>query len=275
MNADPSALRLIAEELAGAAGELALAGRRGHGIGTPIGHETKSSATDPVTEFDRAAERVLVDAIRERRPDDSIVGEEGASHMGTSGIVWQLDPIDGTANFVYDLPSWCTSVGVEDTTGRRLAGAVFVPTTDELFSAARGEGATLNGVALHVSAAASLQAALVATGFSYRRARRAEQGARLARLLPAVRDVRRSGSAAVDLCRVASGRIDAYFEDHLNSWDVSAGLLIASEAGASTSDLRGGPATATEVVASAPGVHASLLAALREEDPRAGSATTL
>ena len=160
-------------------------------------------------------------------------------------------------------------------TGRKLAGAVFVPTTDELFSAARGEGATLNGVALHVSAAASLQAALVATGFSYRRDRRAEQGARLARLLPAVRDVRRSGSAAVDLCRVASGRIDAYFEDHLNSWDVSAGLLIASEAGASTSDLRGGPATATDVVASAPGVHASLLAALREEDPRAGSATTL
>lgn len=275
MNADPSALRRLAEELARAAGEPALAGRRRQGVGVPIGHDTKSSATDPVTEFDRAAERLLVEAIRERRPDDSIVGEEGAAHAGTSGIVWQLDPIDGTANFVYDLPSWCTSVGVEDASGRGLAGAVFVPTTGELFSAARDEGATLNGVALHVSTAESLDATLVATGFSYRRDRRAAQGARLARLLPEVRDVRRSGSAAVDLCRVASGRVDAYFEDHLNSWDVSAGLLIASEAGASTSDLRGGPASTSEVVVSAPGVHASLLAALRDGALAAGSATSL
>jgi myo-inositol-1(or 4)-monophosphatase len=259
---DTAALRRLAEELARAAGELALEGRRGHGTGAPVGHDTKSSATDPVTEFDRAAERLLVERIRELRPDDAIIGEEGAAQPGTSGVVWQLDPIDGTVNFLYDLPSWCTSVGVEHESGVRLAAAVHVPPTDELYSAAVGRGATRNGVALSVSAPDSLGAALVATGFSYRRDRRARQAERLARLLPSVRDVRRSGSAAVDLCRVAGGRVDAYFEDHLNSWDVSAGLLIAAEAGASTSDLHGGPPTSSEVLVCSPGIHDDLLAAL-------------
>jgi myo-inositol-1(or 4)-monophosphatase len=262
MTPDLTSLRRLAEQLAREAGELALAGRRRHGIGTPVGHDTKSSDTDPVTEFDRAAERLLVDGIRSRRPDDSIVGEEGADHRGTSGVVWQLDPIDGTANFVYDLPSWCTSVGVEDDSGRGLAAAVYVPVTAELYSAAAGQGATLDGVALRASSATSLGRSLVATGFSYRPERRAQQAERLVHLLPIVRDVRRSGSAAIDLCRVASSRVDAYFEDHLNSWDVAAGLLIASEAGATTSDLRGGPPTTSEVLVCAPGVHADLLSAL-------------
>jgi myo-inositol-1(or 4)-monophosphatase len=259
-----SELRGLAEELARAAGQLALAGRRQAGIGTPVGHDTKSTATDPVTEFDRAAERLLLDGIRQRRPDDSIVGEEGAEHQGTSGVVWHLDPIDGTANFVYDLPSWCTSVGVEHSSGRRLAAAVYVPTSDEMYSAAGGEGATLDGVALRVSGAVALEHALVATGFSYRPDRRARQAGRLARLLPRVRDMRRSGSAAIDLCRVASGRVDAYFEEHLNSWDVSAGLLIAAEAGAVLSDLRGGPPTTDQVLVCSPGLHVELLAALAE-----------
>jgi myo-inositol-1(or 4)-monophosphatase len=262
-------LRAFAEELAVAAGDLALAGRRSHATGTPVGHDTKSSATDPVTEFDRAAERLLVQTIRSRRPADSIVGEEGAAHQGTSDLVWQLDPIDGTANFVYDLPSWSTSVGVEHVDGTRLAGAVYVPVGGELFSAARGAGATLGGRPLHVSAADSLNRAMIATGFNYRPEWRAHQGRRLARMLPLVRDVRRSGSAAVDLCRVASGRVDAYYEERLNSWDIAAGLLIATEAGAAASDFDGGPPRAAEVVVCAPGVHVALLAALRDAAPDA------
>lgn len=259
---DVVALRALAEEIARAAGELALAGRRRHRIGAPVGHGTKSSATDPVTEYDRAAERHLVEALRRRRPDDAIVGEEGTSEGGVSGLVWQLDPIDGTVNFVYDLPAWATSVGVEDAQGRGLVGAVYVPVTDELFSAARGHGATVNGTPLQVSAATSLQLALVGTGFSYQPDLRSRQGDRVARLLPMVRDVRRSGSAAVDLCSVASGRLDAYFEDHLSSWDLAAGLVIAVEAGAVSSNFEGGPARPDDVIVAAPGIHASLRAAL-------------
>jgi len=266
---EPAELRALAEELARAAGELALAGRRAHGIGTPVGYDTKSSATDPVTEYDRAAEELLVHTLRARRPTDSIVGEEGAAHQGTSGLVWQLDPIDGTANFVYDLPSWSTSVGVEAVDGTRLAGAVYVPVTDELFSAARGAGATLDGRPLRVSSADTLSRALIATGFGYRPEARVRQGRRLAALLGRVRDVRRSGSAAVDLCRVASGRVDGYYEEHLNSWDVAAGLLIATEAGAAASDFDGGPPDAGEVVVCAPGLHDALLAALRDATPDA------
>lgn len=262
MTVDTVALRAFAEELARAAGGLALDGRRRLGVGTPIHHDTKSSATDPVTEFDRAAEELLVREIRLRRPADSIVGEEGADHDGTSEVVWQLDPIDGTVNFVYDLPAWCTSVGADDAEGNGLAAAVYVPVTGELYSAARGAGATLNGIPLSVSTVSSLDEALIATGFSYRADRRARQGVRLQHLLPIVRDVRRSGSAAVDLCRVAAGRVDGYFEDHLNSWDLAAGLLIATEAGAIASDFGGSRATPSNVVVAGPGIHAVLLAAL-------------
>jgi myo-inositol-1(or 4)-monophosphatase len=260
-------LRALAEELARAAGELALAGRRAHGIGTTVGYDTKSSATDPVTEYDRAAEQLLVQTIRARRPDDSIVGEEGANHRGTSDLVWQLDPIDGTTNFVYDLPTWSTSVGVEHVDGTRLAGAVYVPVLDELFSAARGAGATLNGRPLRVSSADALGRSLIATGFGYRPELRKRQGQRLARMLAGVRDIRRSGSAAVDLCLVASGRVDAYFEEQLNSWDVAAGVLIATEAGAAASDFDGGPPNPAAMVVCAPGIHDALLTALRAARP--------
>jgi myo-inositol-1(or 4)-monophosphatase len=143
---------------------------------------------------------------------------------------------------------------------------VYAPVTDELYSAGRGCGATLDGAPVHSSAASSLDLALVATGFSYRPERRAAQGRRLARLIVEVRDVRRSGSAALDLCSVACGRVDAYFEDFLNSWDIAAGLLIATEAGALASGLRGGPATPAGVVVSAPDIHDSLLGALAASD---------
>lgn len=256
-------LRRLAEELARAAGELALEGRRGLGPGRRARHDTKSSATDPVTEFDRAAERLLVDELSRRRPDDELVGEEGARRPGSSGLAWHLDPIDGTANFVYDLPAWCSSVAVVDEHGS-LAGAVFVPVTGELFSAARGAGATLDGQPIRSSDATELEQALVATGFSYLPERRRRQAELIAELVPHVRDIRRLGSAAIDLCLVAAGRVDAYYERHLNSWDLAAGVLIAAEAGAATSDLAGGPASSEITVAASRGIHHELVALLRE-----------
>lgn len=258
---DLAELRALAERLARRAGSEALAGRRGLGIGHTLTFDTKSSPTDPVTEFDRAAEALIVGAIRRERPDDSIVGEEGTDHVGTSPYAWHVDPIDGTANFVYDLPNWCTSVAVVDDDGS-VAGAVYLPVTDELFSASRGGGATLNGDPVRCSMATDLGQALVATGFSYSAQRRRRQGRRLAELIDQVRDVRRLGSAATDLCLVACGRVDAYFEEHLNSWDLAAGVLIAAEAGAITSDFSGGSAGPAETVAAAPGVHRALLDAI-------------
>jgi len=265
MSPDLADLRTLAEDLARRAGTTALAGRRQLGVGQPIAHDTKSSPTDPVTEYDRAAERLIVDALRSSRPDDAIVGEEGADDSGTSGLEWHIDPIDGTANFVYDLPSWCTSVAVVDADGP-LAGAVYIPVTDELFSAARGLGATLDHAAISCSAVSELSQALLGTGFSYSAERRAGQARRLDRLLPAVRDVRRLGSAAIDLCFVACGRLDAYFEEYLNSWDLAAGVLIAQEAGATTSDLHGGPAGSVATVAAAPRIHQALVTTINVID---------
>lgn len=257
--------RRFAEDLARRAGALALEGRRGFTTGKHVTHDTKSTATDPVTEFDRAAEALIVDAIRRTYPNDSIVGEEGTDHVGTSGMAWHIDPIDGTVNFIYDLPGWCTSIAVVDQRGS-VAGAVYAPATDELYSAARGDGATLNGTALSCSTATELSLALVATGFTYAPTTRAAQGARLASLLPVVRDIRRNGSAALDLCMVAGGRVDAYFEEHLHSWDLAAGTLIAEEAGAITSNFGDGPASPTAAVAAAPGVHTALLDAIARID---------
>lgn len=258
---DVSGLRVLAEQLARAAGELALAGRRSLEVGQHAEHDTKSTATDPVTEFDRAAEALIVAELQRVRPDDAIVGEEGANYPGTSGIEWHLDPIDGTVNFVYDLSTWCTSVAAVDSEGS-IAGAVYVPVIDEMFSAARDCGSTLNGRAIAASSADSLSMSLVGTGFSYLPERRQAQSARLAALLPDVRDVRRFGSAALDLCLVACGRLDAYFEEHLNTWDMAAGILIASEAGATTTDFHGAAPTTAGVVVGAPGMHAQLLAML-------------
>jgi myo-inositol-1(or 4)-monophosphatase len=257
-------LRSIAEDLARRAGHLALDGQRRAASGT-MAQSTKSTPTDPVTEFDRAAEQLIVAALRAERPDDAIVGEEGAGHEGTSGVVWHVDPIDGTVNFVYGLSPWCTSVAAVDADGG-LAGAVFAPVTGEMFSAARGRGATLDGRPIRCSSPTGLATALVATGFNYSPSVRAEQAVRVAGLVPRVRDIRRLGSAALDLCSVACGRLDAYYEEYLNSWDLAAGLLICVEAGAAASDFAGRAARPAEVVVAAPSIHDELLAALRELD---------
>jgi myo-inositol-1(or 4)-monophosphatase len=268
--ADPAELRLLAERLAREAGTAALAGRRSLPVGQPPAHDTKSSATDPVTEFDRAAEAHIVAELRRLRPDDAIIGEEGAADSGTSGVAWHIDPIDGTANFLYDLPAWCTSVAAVVADGpitNALAGAVYLPVTDEMFAAHRRGGATLNGTLVRASGADDIAIALVGTGFSYLTDRRVVQADRISVLLPQVRDIRRYGSAAIDLAFVACGRLDAYFEEHLNSWDMAAGLLIAAEAGAIVSDYDGDLPDERSAIAAAPGVHAALLAAISDASP--------
>jgi myo-inositol-1(or 4)-monophosphatase len=258
----PAELRQLAATLARDGGRVALAGRRAASDLAALGGTTKSTSTDLVTEFDRAAETTIVDALRRLRPGDAIVGEEGTADPGDSGYAWLIDPIDGTTSFVYDQPTWACSVAVAHH-ATVVAGAVYLPVLDELFSAAAGEGATLNDQAISVGRTEQLSLALVATGFSYHAHVRRRQAARLADIIGEIRDVRRTGSAAVDLCFVAAGRVDAYFEIGLNPWDSAAGELIAREAGAITSDFDGGPARPEEMLAASPAIHEELVELLR------------
>ena len=234
--------------------------------------ETKSSRTDVVTVMDQASQDLLSRRLAELRPDDAFAGEERGGRSGTTGITWVVDPIDGTVNYLYGLAAYAVSVAAvvgdpaRPGAWRPVAGAVVNPVSGEVFAAASGQGATRveGGVerALVVAGAESLGLALCATGFGYDARRRAWQGAVLAELLPQVRDVRRLGSAALDLCRVADGTVDAYYERGLNPWDLAAGWLVATEAGARVTDLDGGVPTGVMLVAGAPVVHGALCAAL-------------
>jgi myo-inositol-1(or 4)-monophosphatase len=208
--------------------------------GPVSGLDRKSSRTDMVSDADRDAEALLVELLRAERPDDGLLGEEGSSLEGESGRRWVLDPLDGTTNFLYGYPAWSVSVALEDRDGA-LAGAVFDPGRGELFSAARGQGARLNGEPLAVRDCPAAASALVATGFSYEPARRAEQAAVLAGLIGSVRDVRRGGSAALDLSWLAAGRLDGYYERGLKPWDWAAGRLLVEEAGGALAELPGEP----------------------------------
>ncbi len=263
---DPAALRDLAIQLALGAGKIALDGRRAATDAHSLGGVAKSSSTDVVTKFDRAAERHIVEVLRRVRPDDAIVGEEGTDETGTSGYSWLIDPIDGTTNFVFDQPAWSCSVAVAHE-GQTIAGAVAVPPLGETFAAAAGHGATLNDRTIHVSGARDLSLALIGTGFGYQPEMRRRQALVVADLITQVRDIRRLGSAAIDLCMVACGRLDAYYELNLNAWDAAAGELIAREAGAITSDFSGGPARPEQLLAAAPGVHAAMIGALRGASP--------
>ena len=205
---------------------------------TDLATDTKSSTTDLVTEFDRWSESTIVEAIREARPDDGFLGEEGARADGSSGVVWLVDPIDGTTNFVYDLPGCSVSIAAA-VDGVVVAGVVHDLVRDERFRATAGGGATRDREPIAVSGRDGLATALVATGFSYEADRRRAQAEVLTVLLPAVRDIRRLGGAAVDLCALACGRVDAYYERGLQPWDSAAGLLIATEAGAVADDRSG------------------------------------
>jgi myo-inositol-1(or 4)-monophosphatase len=242
-----------------AAGDAALAGRRASAVSAA----TKSTATDLVTAFDKAAERTIVEGLAAARPDDGIVGEEGTNRAGTSGVEWFVDPIDGTTNFVYDLPAWTTSIAAADATGM-LVGVVYAPALGELFAGERGGGATLNDRPIRASACTDLALALVGTGFAYDAARRQAQAAIVAELIGDVRDIRRLGSAALDLCFVAAGRYDAYFETGLMSWDAAAGELIAREAGCRSGDHHGGPPRPAELLVATPRIFDGLQRRLAE-----------
>ena len=245
-------LRDLAERLATDAGDLLL--ERLPYVRTV---ESKSTPTDVVSEVDRASESLIVSALRAARPDDAILAEEGTYDTGTTGLRWVVDPLDGTVNYLYRAASFAVSVGVEDGSGG-LAGAVRDPQRRETFSALRGSGATLGGEALRANDVTDLAQALVATGFSYAAADRAWQAQVLTGVLPHVRDIRRGGSCALDLCSVAAGRVDAYFELGPAPWDVCAGFVIAREAGAVVHVGRGLGGRDLVVVA-APGIADTLV----------------
>jgi myo-inositol-1(or 4)-monophosphatase len=189
---------------------------------------------------DREAERVVRELLDAERPGDGLLAEEGSDVSSASGRRWLVDPLDGTVNFLYGFPAWAVSVALEDGRGMSV-GVVLDPVRDECFAAQRGGGARLNGVPLAVSSEVDLSRAMVATGFSYEPERRARQADLLLEVLPRVRDIRRAGAAALDLCYLAAGRVDAYYERGLNPWDWAAGRLIVEEAGGVVADLDGDP----------------------------------
>ncbi|HEX2050544.1 MAG TPA: inositol monophosphatase family protein [Actinomycetota bacterium] len=247
---DALALLDVAVEAAHRAGALLL-----ERFAAPAtGIETKTSPTDVVSDADRASERLLMDLLASERPDDGVVGEEGARRPSRSGVRWVVDPLDGTVNYLYGIPAWCVSIAAEDDDGG-VAGVVFDPSRDETFAAARGHGARLNGTEVRVSERTELSAALVATGFGYDAGLRAAQGQVVARVLPRVRDVRRGGSAALDLVSVACGRVDAFYEAHMNPWDRAAGQLVVREAGGVVTELRDPTGVSDGVVAGPRALH--------------------
>jgi myo-inositol-1(or 4)-monophosphatase len=259
---------------------------------------TKSSPTDVVTEMDGRAEELIRARILVARPDDAILGEEGGQVDGVldAPVRWVVDPLDGTVNYLYGLHDWAVSIAAEvdpgaagGDVGREIvAGAVYVPMRGELFTAVRGEGAwlestrgsgtsggpgesaipdsTFERIPLRCRPGVPLDRALIATGFGYRAERRTVQGEVVAALLPRIRDIRRNGVASVDLCAVAAGRLDGYYERGLNYWDYAAGALIAAEAGAVVGDSRGGPPSTSMTVAAGPGLFGPLRDALAELD---------
>ncbi|MCW2649429.1 MAG: inositol monophosphatase [Mycobacterium sp.] len=273
---DVAALRAVAEELASEAAAF-VRGRRlevfgQHGLDAgDAAVRSKSTRTDPVTIVDTESERLLRDRLAALRPGESVLGEEGGGPAmqppdRSGSVTWVLDPIDGTVNFVYAIPAYAVSVAAQ-VGGASVAGAVADVTAKRVYSAALGLGAHVvypdgQREALQCNAIDDIAMALVGTGFGYAPGRRAAQAAVLAGVLPAVRDVRRIGSAALDLCMVAAGQLDAHYEHGLQVWDWAAGALIAAEAGASVHPPSAGDDALT--VAAAPGIAAQLLGLLED-----------
>jgi myo-inositol-1(or 4)-monophosphatase len=228
----------LAERAARAGGEVLMSYYRR----APEGLGSKSSDTDLVSDADREAERAIRELLERERPSDGLVAEEGSRVKAESGRRWIVDPLDGTINFLYELPAWAVSVALEDADGLAV-GVVHSPVLGETFCAARGAGAWVAESArpLRVRGCDHLARAMVATGFSYEPARRARQAEVVARLLPLARDIRRAGAAALDLAWTAAGRLDAFYESGLKSWDWAAGHLLVEEAGGATRWLEGDP----------------------------------
>ncbi|MFP5316989.1 MAG: inositol monophosphatase family protein [Acidimicrobiia bacterium] len=261
MPPDPSELAALAEAVAREAGTMLLDGQ----VGTRSMIATKTSATDMVSEMDHAAEALIIERLLAARPGDGILGEEGGERRGTSGVRWVVDPLDGTTNYLYGQPAWSVSIAAEvDGTG--VAGVVYDPSHGECFTAAAGAGAYLNGEPIAPSGADDLSSALVATGFAYDAGRRARQAHVLTHVLPRVRDIRRYGAASLDLCWVACGRQDGYYEVGLQPWDVAAGAVIAAESGAMVCGVDGGPPGGPSILTAAPGLALTLLGLLKMAD---------
>lgn len=266
----------LAEDVAREAGALLMDFARRRRDGDDLGVTTKTSATDPVSEADQATERLIAQRLLDARPDDGLLGEEDqASRTGSSGYRWVVDPLDGTVNFLYDRPTWCVSIAAEDADGSVVA-VVHAPALGETWTAVRGGGAhhtaQLPAPATRpvaVSDVADLASCLVATGFSYERDVRAEQGREVAAMVGACRDVRRGGSAALDLAWTSAGRVEAYAEAGLHPWDLAAGRLLVTEAGGHVTvaprTLVG--RTFTQVVAGNPGAHRALRTWLADHSP--------
>ena len=253
---DPAALLELAVATAREAAELVARGRATAGDSVDV----KSSPLDVVTAVDKASEELIVGRLLAARPGDGVLGEEGASREGSSGVRWVVDPIDGTVNFLYDLPGYAVSIAAE-VDGVVVAGVVLNVATGELFTATRGGGAHLEApgrerVRLTGSHPVSLEQTLVGTGFGYRVEQRRVQGPVVAALLPQVRDIRRYGSSALDLCAAATGRLDAYYELDLNPWDHAAGALVAAEAGLVVTGLPGRPFGEPMAIAAASSIAA-------------------
>jgi myo-inositol-1(or 4)-monophosphatase len=269
-DAERSALLDLAERAARTAGELVRSARRGR----VTVEDTKSSPTDVVTEADRATEALLRELLLAERPDDGVLGEEAGTQGGGSGLTWVVDPIDGTVNYLYDIPAYAVSVAVVTGSvavpGRwaPVAGCVHNPATGETWTAASGLGAHLDGERLlDAGPPPPLDRALVATGFGYVSARRRAQARVVADLLPRVRDIRRIGASSLDLCGVAAGRVDAYYERGLNPWDFAAAWLVATESGVGVRGPRGNAPSGELLVAARP----PLVDVLAEELDRLGA----
>lgn len=258
--AETQALLTLASRLAREAGAI-----QRERWGSELEISTKSADVDLVTEVDRACEALIVAGIERERPADAILAEEGGGHdREGASFRWVVDPLDGTTNFAHSYPCFCVSIGVERE-GEPHVGVVYNPVLDELFHAVRGGGAFRNRRAIRPTSETDLGRSLIATGFAYdRRKSERDNLDELARFLVDARAVRRDGSAALDLCSVACGRLDGYWEFKLQPWDVAAGGLIVEEAGGRTSDARGGPAPASgrEMVASNGRIHDAMLATL-------------
>jgi len=237
------------------AGELLLE----RAAGPARGVSTKSSPTDLVSDADRDSESLVIELITANRPDDGILSEEGGGEKSRSGLRWVIDPLDGTVNFLYGIPAWAVSIAVEDGDGA-LAGAVFDPNQQDMWTALRDRGAWLNGEQIRVSSESDLSRALVGTGFSYNADARAAQSQVVPRLLPRVRDIRRSGSAALDLAALACGRLDGFYEALMEPWDRAAGELIIREAGGIVSPLEAPVGSSHGLVAAGPALHDQLRA---------------
>jgi myo-inositol-1(or 4)-monophosphatase len=258
---DPGDLLDLAVAVAAEAGQVLAGGRPAGPSGRPEVAGTKSSPTDVVTEMDQASEALIRQRLLAVRPGDAILGEEGGE-SGAGPVRWVVDPLDGTVNYLYGLADWSVSIAAE-LDGVVVAGVVAVPVRGEVFTAVLGKGAWLRAgaaapVALRCNTGVPLAQALVATGFGYAVPRRVVQGEVVGALLPRVRDIRRGGSAAIDLCSVATGRVDAYYERGVNYWDYAAGGLVATEAGARLGGLADRPASPRMTIAAEPGLFSQL-----------------